>query len=69
MGTLLIDPIGCINLMYQMITVFKMVVLDVDGFYRESSPSFDVLIDENLRDFDYYHDEHHFGGERRWIER
>ena len=69
MGTLLIDPIGCINLMYKMITVFRMVVLDVDGFYRESSPSFDVLIDENLRDFDYYHDEHHFGGERRWIER
>ncbi|KAL6331618.1 hypothetical protein AAG906_011558 [Vitis piasezkii] len=67
MGTLLIDPIGCINLMYQMITVFRMVVLDVDGFYRESSPSFDVLIDENLRDFDYYHDEHQFGGERRII--
>ena len=38
---------------------------DVDEFYRESSPGFDVLVDDDLRDSDYYHDEDQFGGDGR----
>ena len=38
---------------------------DADEFYRESSPGFDVLVDDDLRDSDYYHDEDRFGGDGR----
>ena len=38
---------------------------DADEFYRESSPGFDVLVDDDLRDSDYYHDEDQFGGDGR----
>lgn len=38
---------------------------DADEFYRESSPGFDVLVDDDLRDSDYYHDEDRFRGDGR----
>ncbi|GAB4848175.1 hypothetical protein Ancab_002843 [Ancistrocladus abbreviatus] len=33
---------------------------DADELLRESSPGFDVLVDDDLRDADYYHNEDHF---------
>ncbi|GAB4847808.1 hypothetical protein Ancab_026870 [Ancistrocladus abbreviatus] len=33
---------------------------DADEFLRESSPGFDVLVDDDLRDTHYYHNEDHF---------
>ncbi|KAG2701681.1 hypothetical protein I3760_06G056200 [Carya illinoinensis] len=33
---------------------------DADDFLRESSPGFDVLVDDELGDSDYYHGEDHF---------
>lgn len=33
---------------------------DADEFYRESSPGFDVLVDDELRDSDYYHEDDQF---------
>lgn len=37
---------------------------DGDGFSREPSPGFDVLVDDELRDSDYYHSEEQFGRAR-----
>lgn len=37
---------------------------DADEFMRESSPGFDVLVDDELRDSDYYHDEDQYGRTR-----
>lgn len=37
---------------------------DADEFLRESSPGFDVLVDDELRDSDYYHDEDQYGRTR-----
>ncbi|XP_022776505.1 zinc finger CCCH domain-containing protein 17 isoform X2 [Durio zibethinus] len=37
---------------------------DTDEFLRESSPGFDVLVDDELRDSDFYHGEDHYGGTR-----
>ncbi|KAL7001443.1 hypothetical protein U1Q18_002594 [Sarracenia purpurea var. burkii] len=34
---------------------------DADEFSREPSPGFDVLVDDELRDSDYYHNEEHYG--------
>ncbi|XAR64008.1 hypothetical protein NMG60_11024194 [Bertholletia excelsa] len=34
---------------------------DADEFSREPSPGFDVLVDDELRDSDYYHKEDHYG--------
>lgn len=34
---------------------------DADEFLRESSPGFDVLVDDELRDSDYYHGEDQYG--------
>ncbi|KAL9389760.1 hypothetical protein Peur_018365 [Populus x canadensis] len=34
---------------------------DADEYLRESSPGFDVLVDDELRDSDYYHGEDQFG--------
>lgn len=38
---------------------------DAEEFYRESSPGFDVLVDDDVRDSDYYHNEDQFGGDGR----
>ncbi|XP_038994164.1 zinc finger CCCH domain-containing protein 17-like [Hibiscus syriacus] len=38
---------------------------DTDEFLRESSPGFDVLVDDELRDSDFYHVEGQYGGTRR----
>lgn len=35
-----------------------------DEISREPSPGFDVLVDDELRGSDYYHDEDHYGGGR-----
>lgn len=35
-----------------------------DEISREPSPGFDVLVDDELRGSDYYHDEDHYGGRR-----
>lgn len=37
---------------------------DADEYLRESSPGFDVLVDDELRDSDYYHGEDQFGRTR-----
>jgi len=37
---------------------------DADEFLRESSPGFDVLVDDELADSDYYHGEDQFGRTR-----
>ncbi|XWS63999.1 hypothetical protein CRYUN_Cryun06bG0149100 [Craigia yunnanensis] len=37
---------------------------DTDEFLRESSPGFDVLVDDELRDSDFYHGEDQYGGTR-----
>lgn len=37
---------------------------DADEFSREPSPGFDVLVDDELRDSDYYHGEEQFGRNR-----
>jgi hypothetical protein len=33
---------------------------DVDEYLRGFSPGFDVLVDDEMRDYDYYHDEDQF---------
>ncbi|XWS69413.1 hypothetical protein CRYUN_Cryun04dG0176800 [Craigia yunnanensis] len=42
---------------------------DTDEFLRESSPGFDVLVDDELRDTDFYHDEDQYGDTRGHDER
>ncbi|CAL0324818.1 unnamed protein product [Lupinus luteus] len=42
---------------------------DSDEFLRESSPGFDVLVDDELRNSDYYHGEDDFGNTRGQDER
>ncbi|KAK5845922.1 hypothetical protein F383_10385 [Gossypium arboreum] len=37
---------------------------DTEEFLRESSPGFDVLVDDELRDSDFYHGEDQYGGTR-----
>lgn len=37
---------------------------DTDEFSREPSPGFDVLVDDKLRDSNYFHNENHFGRTR-----
>ncbi|XVF02934.1 hypothetical protein REPUB_Repub04eG0217400 [Reevesia pubescens] len=37
---------------------------ETDEFLRESSPGFDVLVDDELRDSDFYHGEDRYGGTR-----
>ncbi|GMJ04488.1 hypothetical protein like AT2G02160 [Hibiscus trionum] len=37
---------------------------DTDEFLRESSPGFDVLVDDEHRDSDFYHGEDQYGGTR-----
>ncbi|KAK6931721.1 Zinc finger, CCCH-type [Dillenia turbinata] len=37
---------------------------DADEFLKESSPGFDVLVDDELQDSDYYHDEDQYGRSR-----
>jgi hypothetical protein len=33
---------------------------DADEYLRGFSPSFDVLVNDEMRDYDYYHDEDQF---------
>jgi len=33
---------------------------DADKYLRGFSPSFDVLVNDEMRDYDYYHDEDQF---------
>ncbi|GMI87579.1 hypothetical protein like AT2G02160 [Hibiscus trionum] len=37
---------------------------DTDEYLRESSPGFDVLVDDEFRDSDFYHGEDQYGGTR-----
>ncbi|XP_022734182.1 zinc finger CCCH domain-containing protein 17-like [Durio zibethinus] len=39
-------------------------VKETDEFLRESSPGFDVLVDDELRDSNFFHDEDRYGGTR-----